>query len=138
MWKLQIKGLFFFNVKCIYLKKYKINYKSVFVYGLPLFSFSKVESVPCFAALAGQSGTSREQQPRIPFAQVKLEAAEYLQPAAFLQRDCAPEGARGRRNSSTGRATARRTNLSPQLLNQQGSLKSVELVGLGSWGALEG
>lgn len=33
---------FFFNVKCIYLKKYKINYKSVFVYGLSLSSFTKV------------------------------------------------------------------------------------------------
>lgn len=31
---------FFFNVKCIYFKKYKINYKSVFVYGLSLSSLS--------------------------------------------------------------------------------------------------
>lgn len=31
---------FFFNVKCIYFKKHKINYKSVFVYGLSLSSLS--------------------------------------------------------------------------------------------------
>lgn len=44
---------FFFNVKCIYLKKYKINYKPVFAYGLSL-SFYQSGSVPFLAALAVQ------------------------------------------------------------------------------------
>lgn len=56
---------FFFNVKCIYLKKYKINYKPVFAYGLSLsFYQSGVCPFPCSASRAGEKTPSERQSAR--------------------------------------------------------------------------
>lgn len=71
---------FFFNVKCIYLKKkYKINYKSVFVYSLSLF-FQPSSSAPSLSpgqALGGASDAAGGQESRsvCPLGDYMAEAA---------------------------------------------------------------
>lgn len=50
---------FFFNVKCIYLKKCKINYKPVFAAACPCLLPKRVCPFPCSSSRAGEGPPSR-------------------------------------------------------------------------------